>query len=420
MTKIKTLLLGIFFIGLKTPIFAQEKIVATFSVNTGNSERKDTPISTSLESIDFNPDNNYQLIETTSGKQIAVNFQIENTYPPRIWWILAGSTSQNQERTYQLVSENVAIDKEVKVGYDKEDKSLVLYKGNQKVLQYNHAITPPPDGASDLYQRSGYIHPLWSPAGFPLTTIHPDDHIHHMGIWNPWTKTLFEGRAIDFWNLNKGEGTVRFAKYISHYEGSVFGGFQALHEHVDLTAPTPIGSKVALNEVWDLRVFSVGKNYTIVDFISTLNCASNSPIVLEEYRYAGFGYRATEKWKVDNSQVLTSEGKNRAAADATSARWCRVSGESDTGQSGIIFMSHPSNRAHPEPMRVWPLDANNGRGDLFFQFCPIRHADWPLETGKNYVLKYRMYVFDGQVNSETAERLWQDFAHPPQVRIEIP
>ncbi len=90
-----------------------------------------------------------------------------------------------------------------------------------------------------------------------------------------------------------------------------------------------------------------------------------------------------------------------------------MEGESSVpeGRSGILFLSHPSNRSHPEPMRVWPLDANNGRGDMFFEFCPIRHQEWKLEQGQDYTLKYRMIVFDGKMEHIAAEKYWKSFAN---------
>ena len=65
---------------------------------------------------------------------------------------------------------------------------------------------------------------------------------------------------------------------------------------------------------------------------------------------------------------------------------------------------------HPEPMRIWPLNANGGRGDMFFEFCPIRHNEWKIEPEKNYILKYRMIIFDGEMSPELAEIHWNSFA----------
>ncbi|MCX6328839.1 MAG: PmoA family protein, partial [Bacteroidia bacterium] len=76
------------------------------------------------------------------------------------------------------------------------------------------------------------------------------------------------------------------------------------------------------------------------------------------------------------------------------------------------------NREHPEPMRVWP-ENQNGRGDVYFEFCPIRLKSWDLFPGNVYELKYRMLVYDGKIDQATADRLWNDFAYPPVVRVLI-
>lgn len=127
-----------------------------------------------------------------------------------------------------------------------------------------------------------------------------------------------------------------------------------------------------------------------------------------------------EKWKKENCTVLTSEGRSRIDADGSNARWCIVEGESGTwkGRSGILFLSHPSNRAHPEPMRVWPPDGNGGRGDMFFEFTPIRHKSWELKRGNQYALKYRMIVFDGNIDTRTADMYRNSFSGMPEIEVE--
>ena len=60
-------------------------------------------------------------------------------------------------------------------------------------------------------------------------------------------------------------------------------------------------------------------------------------------------------------------------------------------------------------MRVWPIDSNNGRGDLFFEFCPIRHNKWKVKPQKKYNLKYRMLIFEGNINPEEADQHWKAF-----------
>jgi len=295
----------------------------------------------------------------------------------------------------------------------RKEGSLVLFASGKPILSYQIETVNPPKGISQLYKRSAFIHPLYSPEGEVLTRIQATDHYHHYGIWNPWTLTFIGKREVDFWNLYKGQGTVRYAGMVSETEGPVFSGFKSHQEHVDFGATGP--DAVAINELFEVRVWNIPNQRYMIDYMSTLNTPIDSGILMAAYRYGGgIGFRTTEKWKRDNCSVLTSEGKTRKDADGSNARWFIAEGESATpsGRSGILFLSFPANRMHPEPLRVWPEDANEGRGDLFLEFCPIRHRDWKFEKGNDYTLRYRLVVFDGKMTAEEAEMYWQSFAFP--------
>jgi hypothetical protein len=290
------------------------------------------------------------------------------------------------------------------------EDDTTIFLGKQAVLTYVHTETLPPAGVDELYKRSAYIHPLYSPGGERLTRIQAPDHWHHYGIWNPWTRTHFGDHQVDFWNLAEGQGTVRFAEYLDTYSGRDGTGFRVRQEHIYFEEDGSEG--VAMNEVWKVTVRDLSGQAYQVDLQTTLSTPLETGITLEAYRYGGgLGYRGTEKWDPSNATVLTSEGKTWADADATHARWVIVEGESsvEEGRSGILFMSHPGNQAHPEPMRMWPPDMNNGKENVFFEFCPIRHREWVLEPGREYTLKYRMVVFDGALSPETAEQYWNTF-----------
>jgi hypothetical protein len=72
-------------------------------------------------------------------------------------------------------------------------------------------------------------------------------------------------------------------------------------------------------------------------------------------------------------------------------------------------MSHNTNQAHPEPLRVWPPGQYEGNGNVFIEFCPIRHTSWEIQPGKRYSLTYRMLVFDGELTVQEAENYWKSF-----------
>jgi hypothetical protein len=386
-----------------------EDLLASIRVEAGATSRINTPVSQSLERLSMPLDRGLTLMEVCGEERIPTPCQIEHGSAPRLWWILEGETPAGAERIFELRPGNAAVPSAVRTVLD--DTALHMELKGERMLSYQHAIMPPPEGVSDLYARSAFIHPLLSPAGATLTRIHPEDHYHHLGFWSPFTKTRFEGREVDFWNLGKGQGTVRFEKFLNRIDGPVYGGFRALHEHVDLSAPE--GPRTALNEIWEVRVFGTGgreAHYWLMDFTITLSCASSSSLLIETCRYGGFGFRARESWQ--EGDYLTSEGKRREDGHGTRARWCQVFGPTERGDAGILFMSHPHNREHPEPMRIW-----SHTQDIYFNFCPIQKREWLLEPGKEYVLRYRLHLYDGSQTVEESERIWQDFANPPRTEL---
>ena len=66
---------------------------------------------------------------------------------------------------------------------------ITLSDGANTVLVYHKNEVEPPEGTDPIYKRSAFIHPIRTPNGEVLTSIHPSDHIHHMGLWHAWVKT---------------------------------------------------------------------------------------------------------------------------------------------------------------------------------------------------------------------------------------
>tara|TARA_Y100001980_G_C14556916_1_gene353660 strand:+ start:68506 stop:69726 length:1221 start_codon:yes stop_codon:yes gene_type:complete len=381
----------------------------TEAITAGN------PVSVDITSFGLNVNNtSFQLFRLEKKNQIALLSQI-NKGGRVILNFATDKTLEAGEKNEFVLKVSESNEKGSSIGLQKDNEGVKLLANGKPILNYQTAMTYPPEGVNPIYRKSGFIHPLWSPSGEVLTRIQAPDHYHHYGIWGPWTKTQINGRPVDFWNLASGEGSVRFSKLLSMEEGEVYAGFTALQEHLDFGAKGE--DQVAINEQLQVNAWNVdpsGSSY-MIDYTTTINSPLDSGIVFDAYRYGGgIGMRMTEKWHKDNCTVLTSEGHDRLKADGTEARWCIVEGESASGRSGVLFMSHPGNRAHPEPMRVWPINANGDRGDMFFEFCPIRHDSWVIEKGKNYTLKYRMVVFDGGMTAERAEQHWKAFAQSPQ------
>ncbi len=398
---------------------AQKTELLHFYVEAGNFQRFNTPVSLDVEAVPKSDTLGYLLFEKVKGKLIEKSFQVEAGSVTRIWWILDGKTEAGARREFFLYSDAPKVQPGSMTTSLTKD-NIILKKGSSEILNYRKSILYPPAGVDTAYKRSGFIHPMYSPSGNILTRISPRDHYHHFGIWNPWTKVKIGDHETDFWNIGSKQGTVRFAGINSVIDGPVYCGFTVKQDHIDFRAVKT--GVTAINEVWDVRAWNIepveGIKAYIVDLTTFLSVAGNEPIVFVAYRYAGgIGFRATGEWNNKNSTVLTSEGLTRKDADGSRARWADINGEfRDKGNSGITFFSHPANRDFPEPMRVWP-ENQNGVGDVYFEFCPTRHNDWQLDPGNLYRLKYRMLVYDGKIDQPTADRLWNDFAYPPVVRV---
>ncbi|MFD1769930.1 DUF6807 domain-containing protein [Sphingobacterium suaedae] len=291
------------------------------------------------------------------------------------------------------------------------DSVLTIMKGTQSLLTYQFNTVFPPDGQDSSYKRSGFIHPLNTLSGRSLTRIQPKDHYHHYGIWNAWTHTLFEQDTIDFWNLKKKLGTVRFVKLKHHQAHSRHASYSVLHDHVVYQKDGT--EKVAIHELQTVDVYlpSEDSNYYWVDLRIDMRCASDSPIQLLMYRYGGLGWRATESWDASNSELLTSEGDARSEADGSRVRWCAIQGVlSRNTYGGMAIFSNPKNYNHPEPIRTWDAQANNGQENVFLNFTPTRNRHWTLEPGKSYTLRYRFLIFDGKMSSEALHQHWKTYA----------
>ena len=88
-----------------------------------------------------------------------------------------GRLEKGKSRTYELVDQAAVLGRLFSpVAMDETDSFVEFSIRGANVLRYHHGIMPPPPGNSRLYERSGFIHPLWSPLGSVLTTIHPEDH----------------------------------------------------------------------------------------------------------------------------------------------------------------------------------------------------------------------------------------------------
>jgi len=371
-----------------------------------------------VSGLQINPSKPVTLYESINGKERIIPCQIAADESGKIclYWLLSGEMPANSKRFYRFeTGKSKQRFPDLKI--TDTGKNLILKKGNNPILSYRYALSDPVEGIDSIFCRSGFIHPAWSPAGNVLTNSQPADHHHHYGIWNPWTRVVYDGATYDLWNLGDRQGTVAFKEMVDVCQGPVWTGFTARQDHLIFKENQKV---CIMDELWKIKAWAVtdkGRDYFVWDFTSYLTPCTLLPVLLQEYRYAGFGYRATGEWTKENCIMYTSEGLSRPKIDGTNARWIYITGAVGNGKSGLLMMGYPENRKFPEPLRIWDEKANNERGDAFINFAPTKNEDWLLDAGKTYRLKYRVVTYDGDMTPEKAEQLWNDFANPPAVTI---
>ncbi len=370
-------------------------------VQAGNHDRSATPVRVDLpDGLQLRGE--YRLISPDSGDAVAVQLVADGR---AIEFILDQPLAAGAARTYRLEKGISTHGLEL---IDRDGRQALFRYGGKNILRYNYGTMEPPEGIEPIYARSGYIHPLWSPSGRVVSNDFPLRHKHHHGVWFPWTKTVFEGREVDFWNMGAGKGLVESVGVDRRYSGNVFAGFTARHRFIDLKAPD--GPKPALNEVWDVKVYALDR-YFVVDFESIQECASDSPLELKQNRYGGFGFRGSGEWEGETGcAFLTSEGKTRLDGHATSARWCAIYGKVDGADCGVTFFGHPENFRAPQRMRLHPKEP-------FFNFAPCQNGDFKIKPGEPYRSRYRFVVYDGRPEVAEMERLWYDYSEPPVAAV---
>ena len=398
------------FSGLFVFLFASSRLdsktilkTTYLTVAAGNVDRRDSVVTFALPKT-FRP--TQCVLRDETSKLLPVQIDADGNASFVIPELKAGATKRFQlEQVRDNARTNI-------VQAVRDHDWLTITASGRKALTFQGGPGELPSAnIKPVFRQGGYIHPVFTPSGRIVTDDYPPDHFHHHGVWFAWTKTEFQGRHPDFWNVGDGTGKVEFVALDQSWSGPVHAGFKSRNRSVDVSAPTPV---TVLTEQWVVTVYNVGqgsKPFTMFDLVSTQDLASDSPLILPEYRYGGLGFRGHRQWLAkDNCEFLTSEGKDRSNGHGTRARWCHIGGKIDGQAAGIAILDHPGNFRAPQAMRINP-------DQTFFCYSPSLIGDWKIEPGKFYVSRYRFIVYDGAPDRAELDRMWTDYANPVKVTI---
>ena len=258
-----------------------------------------------------------------------------------------------------------------------------------------------------------YLYPVFTPAGFAVTSESPADHPHHSSIW----VALDRVRCLFPYSSDETEeGTYNF--YVNGtFQGRAPG--RILTTGVESEELAPDHLRIQLNLQWrgpeewaasegrvlltETRTLDIrpGERANRIDVRSRLQ-AGQWGLELGPTRHGLFGVRLIETLTVTHGgRLLDSEG-HEGGRDISreSADWVDGSGTLGRGvRAGVALFPHSSTAGHPWYVTDW--------GTLTIN--PMASRVWSLEPGQNVEFGLRVAVHDGDAREAQVGELYRAF-----------
>lgn len=257
-------------------------------------------------------------------------------------------------------------------------------------LVYNAAVAPSPIVDQPWFARSGFIHPLKTPAGKVVTDGFPQGHLHQHAIMFAWTSSVVGGKPVDFWNSAKQQGRVEHVQTLLATEDQI----RARLHHVDTTGQTP---RTVIEETWTIRRVD-HPTMNVFDLESSQVHVDDDPLVIAQYHYGGFCVRGFSNWRDQSVTIQTDAGDDRKAINHSRPRWVAMTGRVDGDRCGVVAIGHRDNFRHPQSVRVHAKEP-------YFCFAPMVLGPFDFPADRAFVSRFRLASFDGPLDAGNIDRL---------------
>ncbi|HET9486880.1 MAG TPA: DUF6807 family protein [Chryseosolibacter sp.] len=278
------------------------------------------------------------------------------------------------------------------------DDGIEISEGGKKVLFYQIK----PKSLNGKYERTNYVHPLYSLREVVLTEDFPEDHPHHRGIFWAWHQIIHNNKPIaDGWTCEN------ISWHVVNSDTQVKKDKIALRNEVlwktavNADNPLPV-----IRENSSIVVHGSQPEYRIIDFdIELIALLDNLEIggSNDPKGYSGFSLR----FKLpDDITFLTKDNEVKAQELAVSAGpWLDFFGSFEgrgIPESGVAVFCHPSNPGFPQP---WILRASRSMQN------PAYPGNIPVKlTRAGLHFRYRLVIHEKTVNALHLEKLYQEYA----------
>ena len=272
------------------------------------------------------------------------------------------------------------------------DGSCITFKsGAQPLMVYQYAENP----------AKPYISMLYSPSGVNILRDSPADHKHHHGLM---FAVAVDG--VDFWSENAKCGRqVNRSKDAAKLVAQKGETFAFGPQQIDWVVPG--SDKLVLRES---RIVTVRRakqsNATLVTWQTRLEPPpGKDSVMLTGATYFGLGMRFVVSMD-KGGHFVNADGKTGVAGtNNVRSAWCAYSASADGKPVTVAMFDSPANPRHPA---TWftldtPFAYLSATLDLSRQ--PLAIA-----SGKPLELRYRVGVWDGNVDAPTIAAFYREIA----------
>jgi hypothetical protein len=280
-----------------------------------------------------------------------------------------------------------------------------LKYGERPVLRYMNAPLDPAK-REETYK---VFHHVYSPDGSRLLTKGAGGQFtHHRGVFYGFNKVTYgEGKSCDVWHCSK-DAHQAHDTFLGAEEGPVLG------RHRLGIRWNGVGKDVFAVETRELTAWAVPGGI-LLDFASSLE-AKIGPVKLDgDPQHAGFHFRADNEVSAKTSKqtVYTRpDGSDKAGAtrnwpgnkEHVNLAWNSMSFVLDDKRYTAVYLDRPEN---PKEARFSERDY--GRFGSYFAAT--------VEAGKPLLVRYRLWIQEGQPDVAACAAKHADFIDPPKVSV---
>jgi hypothetical protein len=294
---------------------------------------------------------------------------------------------------------------------DSADGHSELAFGSRPVLRYMHAKL---DESSQEARAETYkpYHHVYDPQGKFLITKGPGGLFpHHRGLFFGFNRISYgDGKRADTWHCNNGEYQSH-ERVVTSDTGPVFG------RHIVVIDWHGKEKDVFAKEQREMTVYAASGG-TLIEFASHLE-STVGPVRLDgDPQHAGFQFRATQEVPdktAKQTYYLRPDGKGREGETrnwdsktrdpkTVNLPWNALSFVVGGQRYTCCYLDRPQN-----PKEARYSERDYGRFGSYFEY--------ELDQDQPLGLNYRIWLQEGEMTGDEAQRLANDFVEPPSVTV---